>query len=513
MTEGETNKAIRGLSDSDPANLSTSRQYRRAQQREGKVPLSAKIFQGIGALPDTYKNFAFGTFVLFYYNQVLGMPAFYASAAIMVALVVDAVTDPMVGSFSDGLRTSLGRRHPLMYASAAPLGITLFALFMPPDSLDNIGLLAWLTFFAVAVRISMTLFQVPWNAMFAEFSDDYAERSQIVTFRYLCGWIGGTVFVFCTWTFIFPSTEEYTPGHMNPDAYFNFAVILGILVTIAVLLTTHLTRNQIPFLMQPEASERFTIAKVLGDVLAALKNRDFMILFFGLFMMAVLGGTTGALDLYINTYFWGLLPEDLRWLTLVILGSMFAFAVIPILQSRFDKKHLLVFFMMFLLINGIGLILLRFAGLLPENGDPLLLVIIVANEIVRTAAGTVVAIMFVSMVADTLDKQELETGWRQEGVFSSAMTFAGKATSGVGILVGGLILDYVLRFPQGIKPQDAEPGLIFDLGLYAGVLIPLFYLIPFWFVTRYSITRENHAEIQLQLLERRRQHQAESTPE
>lgn len=479
-----------------------SRTYQRAQQRDGKVPLSAKIFQGIGALADTYKNFAFGTFVLFYYNQVLGMPALYASAAIMVALVIDAVTDPLVGSFSDGLQTSLGRRHPLMYVSALPLGLTLFLLFVPPE-LSEIGLFVWLTFFAVAVRVSMTLFQVPWNAMFAEFSDDYAERSQIVTFRYLCGWIGGTVFVFSTWTFIFPSTEAFTPGHMNPDAYVTFAIVLGIAVTVAVLLTTHLTRNQIPFLLQPQQSQSFSLGKVVEDIRVAVTNKDFLILFFGLFMMSVLGGTTGAFELYINTYFWGLLPEDLRWLTLTFLGAAFAFAVIPALQSRYDKKHLLVFFMMFLLINGIALILLRFAGVLPENGEPMLLVIIVGNEIVRVAAGTIVAIMFVSMVADTLDKQELETGLRQEGVFSSAMTFSGKATSGVGIFLGGLILDYVLAFPQGIKPQEADPDLIFNLGLYAGIMIPLFYLIPFWFVTRYSITRESHANIQKALLIKR----------
>ncbi len=481
------------------------RQYRRAQQRDGKVPLSAKIFQGIGALPDTYKNFAFNTFVLFYYNQVLGMPAVFASVAIMVALVIDAVTDPLVGSFSDSLQTKLGRRHPLMYAAALPLGITLFLIFVPPAGLSHYGLFGWLLFFAVAVRISMTLFQVPWNAMFAEFSDDYAERTQIVTFRYLCGWIGGTTFVFCTWTFIFPSSEAFTPGHLNPDGYVTFGLVLGIAVTLAILLTTHLTRNQIPFLLQPQLTERFTLGKVLGDIRVAITNKDFLILFFGLFMMAILGGTNGALELYVNTYFWGLLPEDLRWFTLTIFGSVTAFIIIPFLQARYDKKHLLITCMVFLLINGIGLICLRFADVLPRNGEFSLLVIIIGNEIVRAGAGTIVAIMFVSMVADTLDKQELETGRRQEGVFSSAMTFAGKATSGVGILIGGMILDYGLAFPRGIKPEEADPELIFSLGLFAGVIIPLFYLVPFWFVSRYGITREIHAGIQQRLVVRRRE--------
>ena len=124
----------------------------------------------------------------------------------------------------------------------------------------------------------------------------------------------------------------------------------------------------------------------------------------------------------------GLAPEELRWFALAIFGSMAAFVFIPLLQERFDKKHLLIAAMVFLLINGILLVSLRLIDVLPQNGDPLLLYILVGNEIIRIAAATVVGIMFVSMIADTLDKQELETDRRQEGVFGSALSFAGKAT-------------------------------------------------------------------------------------
>src|SRR4029453_19413708 len=97
--------------------------YARAKTRSGLLPLSTKFYQGIGALPDTFKNFAFSTFLLFYYNQVLGIRAMLASVAIMVALTTHALTDPIVGSFSDNLRSRLGRRHPLMYAASLPLGV------------------------------------------------------------------------------------------------------------------------------------------------------------------------------------------------------------------------------------------------------------------------------------------------------------------------------------------------------------------------------------------------------
>ena len=211
----------------------SSPNYRRLKVRVGKLPLSVKFFQGIGALPDTYMNFAFNTFLLFFYNQVLRMPAVLASVAITIALVIDAFVDPMVGSYSDNLQSRLGRRHPLMYAAAVPLGVALYLAFSPPAGASNSLLFVWLTLTLIATRVAMTYFLIPWSALYAELSDDYAERTAIVTFRYLVGWIGGVTLAFCTWSFIFPSTPQFTPGHLNPHGYQLLAPIVALLVTAA----------------------------------------------------------------------------------------------------------------------------------------------------------------------------------------------------------------------------------------------------------------------------------------
>ena len=487
--------------------------YARAKTRSGRLPLSTKIFQGIGALPDTYKNFAFGTFLLFYYNQVLGVRAVLASVAIMVALIIDAIADPMIGSFSDNLRNRLGRRHPLMYASAAPLGISLYLVFSPPTGLTELGLFAWLVTFAVATRISMGFYLVPWTALFAEFSDDYSERTAIVTYRYLVGWIGGVLFAFLAWTYIFPSTPEFAKGQLNPAAYHLFAPIVGALVALSAFVTTYFTRREIPYLLQPtNAPTPFSLKRVFGEVLLALRNRDFLVLFMTLLTSSAIGGTVDALGIYMNTYFWELNGADLRWFSLAILGFMMAFAIMPILQARFDKKRLVIVGLMFLVINGVAMIGLRFLDVLPVNGAPLLLPLLIGNEIIRIAVFTVVAIMFGSMVADALDAQELNTGRRQEGVFSAALSFSGKATSGLGVLIGGVLLDYVVSFPRGAPAASVDPGVVKLLGVIAGIALPLLFLFPFSLISRYKITRETHAEIRRQLDERHREMNGNGEP-
>ena len=80
--------------------------------REAPLGFSTKLNQGIGAIPDTVKNWVFNTFILLFYNQILGVEAFYISLVLAVAIVFDAVTDPLVASYSDNLQSRWGRRHP-----------------------------------------------------------------------------------------------------------------------------------------------------------------------------------------------------------------------------------------------------------------------------------------------------------------------------------------------------------------------------------------------------------------
>jgi GPH family glycoside/pentoside/hexuronide:cation symporter len=481
-------------------------QYRREEERVGKVPISTKLIQGVGSVPDTFKNFAFNTFLLFYYNQVLGMPASLASIALGIAVVVDAITDPVVGSISDNLRTRLGRRHPLMYLAAAPLALSLYLVFMPPETVKDGGeylLFGWILVFSILVRGSMTLFLVPWTAMMAELSDDYVERTTIVTYRYLIGWITGATFTVVSYTFIFPSSDAFTPGHLNPDAYPTFALVLASLVFVAILFTTHFSRNQVRYMNQPvQAGNKFSFLQVFQELQLALRNRQFLIVFMAVLIGSAIGGGIGALDIYISTYFWGLTPEDLRWFPLSIIGAMLAFTVVTPVQKRFDKKQILIGTFLFLLVDGIFIINLRFLDVLPDNGSHLLLVLLIANSVIRTFVGTIYGIMGASIMADILDYQEYRTGQRQEGMFFSAVSFSGKAVSGLGIVIAGFIIDF-LSFPRGAKPEDVSPGMIVDLGIAAGIGLPLLYLIPFGLFSLYKLTRVEHERIHQELESRR----------
>ena len=477
------------------------RYVRRA--RGGPLSFSTKLYQGIGAIPDTVKNWVFNTFTLLFYNQILGMDAFLVSVALAIAMAFDAITDPLAATLSDNLRTRWGRRHPLMLLASLPLGAALAAVFMPPSGLSNTGLFVWLLTFTMLTRGLMTLYFVPWAAIAAELSDDYHERTSVMSYRFAVGWTIGVGFPLFVYSFIMPASVEFPVGQLNPAGYARMGVVAGCLLSGGALATTLLTWREIPFLRQHAGeSAAFGFGQSVRELRQVLRNRQFALVFAIVLLSSAIGGTTTNLGIYMTTYFWGLTTEDLRWFVLSAIGALLAFPLVAAVQRTWDKKHILLACSMVSLVEAIGLVSLRFLGVLPENRDPMLLVILVGASVFATSIAVIQGIIGASIVADLLDDHELRTGYRQEAMFNAALSFSGKAVSGFGILLGGLIIT-LIAFPTHVAPDAVATDAIRRLGITVGVAIPLLYVIPISLITRYRITRVRHAEIQAALAERR----------
>lgn len=472
------------------------------RQREGPLSFRTKLFQGIGAIPDTVKNWTFNSFVLLFYNQILGVDPTLVSIALAVAIVFDAVTDPLVASLSDNLSTRWGRRHPLMLIGALPLGAALYLVFVPPSGLGETGLVLWLGGFAMLTRGLMTLFFVPWAAIAAELSDDYAERTSVMSHRFAAGWTIGVAFPLFVFSFIMRSTPEQPVGQLNPAHYPTMALCAGILLTAGALATTLLSLREIPYLRQHAVTpEGFSLMGTVRELLRALSNRQFALIFVIVLISSAISGTTANIQIYMTTYFWGLTSEDLRWFALVSVGALAAFPLVAATQRRWDKKHVLLVCASINVIDGITLVSLRFLDLLPANGDRMLLAILVGMGVFGAGISVVQGIIGASLVADVLDDHELRTHYRQEAMFSAALSFSSKAVSGIGIVLGGLILG-MIDLPRGAAPADVPADTILRLGLVVGICLPLLHVIPISLITRYRLTREAHAEIRRALSRR-----------
>ena len=153
-----------------------------AEAAARKAGIWTKLAYGSGAAANGIKNNGFEYFLLFYYSQVLGVDSALVGATLMIAMFVDGISDPIVGYWSDNLKTRLGRRHPFMYASIIPVAVAYIFAWNPPEGMTGNALFPYLLMITILVRIAYTFYEVPSSALVAELTDDYDERTSFCRF-------------------------------------------------------------------------------------------------------------------------------------------------------------------------------------------------------------------------------------------------------------------------------------------------------------------------------------------
>ena len=205
---------------------------------------------GVGQAAEGIKNQAFNVFLLFYYQQVVGVSGTLTGLALGIALVFDAVTDPLAGFASDRLRSRWGRRHPFMFISAFPLALSFIAIFNPPAELSEYGSFLWLLAFAILVRASLTFYHVPHLALGAEMAHDYNQRSTVFAYSTVFSITAMALVSFIGYRYFFPTTAEFSPGTLNPEGYASFSIFFASGMLIMIMLCLGGTAREIPHLRE-----------------------------------------------------------------------------------------------------------------------------------------------------------------------------------------------------------------------------------------------------------------------
>ncbi len=428
-------------------------------------------------------------FVFFYYSAVLGLSGALVGAALAVSLAFDAVVDPVVGSWSDNIQSRFGRRLPPMMLAAPLIAISIGLLFSPPQGLGQTGLFGWLAVMSVAARSFISLFNVPYIALGAEMASDYTERTSVVVFRAIAGILATVVILAIGYTFFFAKG-----GLQRPEGYPGFGWSVSALLLLCMTLCCLGIWRYAAGLPQPPRIEGAMWRRLPGDMAEIFRNRSFRVLFFSAVVVFVAIGVNASLNNYAYAFVWRLKSELLQvlgyaYLVGILLGVMGA----PMLQRKLEKKEVVI--VGFLLLIGVWLVLpiLRLAGLYTPVGDAALLPLAINSFIAGLGVGFV-SVAYPSMMADAADEHEHLFGRRREGLYFSGLGFAGKAATGLGVMVAGVALG-LIHFPKdvghtigAILPADVQFRLILMWAPAAALLSLVSMAI---FIT-YDITRARH---------------------
>ena len=472
--------------------------------RRRKLSVRTKVLFASGALQEAVVT-AGGIATVLFYNQLLGVSPALVGTAYLIASAFDALSDPLIGAITDRFRSKWGRRHPFMFASALPIGISFYFLYQPADGLTETGYFIWLCVFLILLRLSQTLYLIPHDALGAELTDDYEERTSIFGYNWVATSILTMVVSAIFFTVIFPSTPEYENGLLKQAGYFVLAAVGSVTIVFSVLVCAFGTLEQIPYLHDFEISKKFTFPNYFAQLKALVKNVSYLSACLSLLTIYSGLGILSVVATYAYIYVYELSSEAMFWAGAAKSpGILVALPLLAFLSKFMEKKAIL---MMSTLATCILISLphnLKMLDLFPANDSVFLLFALFVPMLLAYMVFPMCAIIIDSQLVDVADDHELRIGERSEGVIFSVRSFGIKATQGVGGFLAGFGLEFI-GFPEnaavGNLAQETVTGLLF----LNGPAYLMIYLLAVLFMTLYALDKKTHGEI-LQQLEARRKH-------
>ena len=461
-----------------------------------------KMAFGLGSTAEAIVITTTSSFLLIFYNQVRGLDPAHVGLALSLGLIVNAVFDPLVGSWSDRTRSRWGRRHPFLFASILPGAFCYYALFNPPNGMSEMFQLGWLVFFNVVLLQAMTLFHTPHLALGGEMSDDYLERTSIMNYNTFFLWMGDTAGWLLSFAWFFKPTPGFPNGALDPSRWKPFSLAIGATIIVCLFVSSFITRTRIPYLPQATpGAPRFGILEWMRDMGRVLTNRNYVVLLIGFFFITLMQGVRGGLWLYGATYFWKLTNNQVAFFVIGSLcGYVFGAFVVKELHRRFDKRWTGAIALLVYCIGPAIPLALGWLGILTPQ-TPYLLVILIAFSVLQHAPFSILTTTIYSALADIADENELKYGLRQEGVLYSTRTFFARVDQALGTALAGWVLA-TIAFPAKAVPGQVDESILMNLAA-AFVLSTIPGLIAVFFYASLRVTRKTHDSTQAALVEKR----------
>lgn len=458
-----------------------------------RISAISKYSYAIGAVAFGLKGVALAQLMLFY-NQVLGLPASWVSVVIGIALIVDAIVDPLIGQVSDTWRSRWGRRHPFMYASAVPATVAVWALLNPPQGWSHEALVAYLLGCVIAARISISMFEIPSASLLPELAHDYDDRTVLSTWRSLIGLVLPIAIVIFALTVLMTpfvnAQGQSMPGQLNPAGYAKYGALLAAVIFLSITISALGTHREIKNLSAP--IPHASLSELYATVRTTLLDRNFLALAVAGVIAGIGTGLVGGLNEYFNTYFWELSAAQISSITGGLLISPIAGALASqYFAKRFGKKRVLMSAYFLAIFFGLLPISLRMLGLLPPNGSPLIVILLAVDSTVAVALAVIAIIVGTSMMADVVEQVQAKTGQRSEGLIFSADTMVKQIVTGVGSMGTGIILT-LIAFPQQAVPGHVPADVLHRLALVYMPITLLTNCLAIFAISFYSIDRSEH---------------------
>jgi len=460
----------------------------------GQVTVPVKLAYGAGQLVEAVSTTLINNFLFFLFTALLGLPGSLVGLALIISLVADAVADPLLGSWSDNTRSRWGRRIPFMIVGAPVVALSLGLLFSPPRGLSTWALFGWLLSLSLVLRFAVSVFNVPYTALGAEISEDYAERASVVAYRWVFAVLGGLATMMLALRVFLPAPE----GLRHLAGYAPSAWATAVMILIGGAVSVLGIRRFAAGLPVTPIDTSALYRRFVGEVIEIFRNPSFRALFACSVLFYAAQGVAASLTSHMHLFVWRMSTAQISLTTLSLyVGFLAGVPIAPILSRWVEKRTVCVAGLVILCVAQGGLSGLRALGWINLTGAAAVAPLAI-NSFVAGIGVTFAAIAIGAMMADAADEHDFLFGKRREGLYFAGLGFAGKAATGLGALVAGVALD-LIRFPAHAAEQASAPpipaGTLSALCFVAGPLVAIVSAIATLMLMFYRIDRKRHEDV------------------
>lgn len=462
-----------------------------------KVPMGQKIAFGIGMFANQMFPAIMGIFMVVLV-QDLGFPGWMWGVIFFAPRIFDSITDPIMGFISDNTKSKWGRRRQYVLIGGIVMGVTyilMWQLFKENSLTFNF----WYFFLlSLVFYLGLTLFSVPYVAMGYEMSDDFHERTNIMA---VAQFLGQWAWVIAPWFWVIMYDPEWFPS--AEVAVRELSYWVAIPCAICAMVPAIFIKSESTLDEDYEPLNRSNIGnsvtKIYDSFVEAFKIKEFRKICGATFLIFNAFNTVAALTFFVIVYklFNGDTEATGIWVSLFgCLGALgTTFIVIPIvtwMSKVLGKKKA------FLVAQGISILGYIMLYFLFVPGKPWMYII--ALPFFSFGIGSLFTIMM-SMTADIIDVDQLNTGKRREGIFGAIYWWMVKVGFAIAGALSGVIIG-VVGFNPDLATTDQQSAVD---GLHAFFcFFPVVgTLIAMYIMRDYNITEESAGEVRKELDKRK----------
>ena len=450
-----------------------------------KLSVKEKASYGLGAVGKDMVYMLTASYILYYFQDILGINGVIVGVILMAARIFDAFNDPLMGIVVAKTKTRWGKFRPWLFIGTLTNAVVLFLMFAAPPALDGAGLIAYAAIAYILWGVTYTMMDIPFWSMIPAFTQGGKDREHLSTLGRTCAGVGSAIITIIT----VMSVAALGQGNER-EGFKWFALIVAIIFFVFILITCFNIKEKSTVEMEaPTVKQMFK---------SLIQNDQAMTVVIAIILINCSIYITSNLVIYFFKYDFG----GAGWQGDYTLFNTFGGAIqilsmmilFPILRKFMSTTKVFYTSFAMAIIGYASLIIIAFC----TNMSNVFILFIPGFFIF--AANGMLSVLTTVFLANTVDYGELKNNRRDESVIFSMQTFVVKLASGIAALIAAVCLSVFNISEDTEAVANVAGSSVIGLRLTMTIIPIIGLLIAILvFKKKFILTDEKVAEISEQI--------------